>query len=79
MEIATVSPKVDHWALGAVWYEMVTGEKAFPQEDRVDIFAAITNGKITLQPTSDANFLKIINGLLQVDAEKRQDPWALAI
>ena len=63
-EIATVNQKVDYWALGAVWYEMVTGKQAFPQEDRADIFSAITNGKIELQPTTNENFLKIINGLL---------------
>lgn len=25
-EVATINQKVDHWALGAVWYEMVTGK-----------------------------------------------------
>ena len=58
---------------------MVTGEKAFPQEDRADIFSAIVNGDIALQPTNNEDFLKVVNGLLQVDADKRKDPWALAV
>jgi Tol biopolymer transport system component len=41
----TVGRRADVWAFGAVFYEMVTGSRAFPGEDVSDTLAAVLRGE----------------------------------
>jgi serine/threonine-protein kinase len=46
----TVDKRADIWAFGAVLFEMLTGQRAFPGEDLTDTLAAV----VKLDPQWDA-------------------------
>src|SRR4029079_1807553 len=41
----TVDRRADIWAFGAVLFEMLTGQRAFPGEDVTDTLAAVVRGE----------------------------------
>lgn len=69
------SNKNDLWSLGAITYELLTGQPPFIGDNPKDIYKKILEGKYKL-PTSliaSVEIITFINGLLQYDPQKRLD------
>jgi serine/threonine-protein kinase len=70
-----VDARTDVFALGAIFYEMVSGERAFPGEDMLTIFLAISEGKARPIrehcPDLPEHMAAAIEGALQIDRDQR--------
>jgi serine/threonine-protein kinase len=71
----SVDARTDVFALGAIFYEMVSGERAFPGEDMLTIFLAISEGKARPIrehcPDLPEHMAAAIEGALQIDRDQR--------
>lgn len=65
-----VDRRADIWAVGAVLYEMLTGERAFPGEDVSDTLAAVLRAEPDLGALP-AQMRPIVAGCLRKDARLR--------
>lgn len=71
----TVDQRADIWALGAVWFEMLTGRHAFPGETTSDVLAAVLRGEPdwTLLPKAlPAVQRRLLQQCLQKDPKQRR-------
>lgn len=70
-----VDRRTDVFALGAILYELVTGERTFPSQDIVELFSDIAGGRFapprSLCPTLPERMDAAILGALQPDRERR--------
>ncbi len=71
----SVDARTDLFALGAIFYEMISGERAFPGEDMLTIFSAIAEGKPRPIrehcPDLPEHMAAAIEGALHIDREQR--------
>jgi len=66
----TVDKRADIWAFGAVLYEMLTGQRAFPGETTTDVLAAV----VTKEPDWErvpVQALRLLQRCLEKDPTKR--------
>ncbi len=78
----TVGLRADIFSLGAILYEIVCGQQAFPGDDILTVFSAIASGEYapprSLVPGLPLRVVRAIKGALEVDPEKRvPDAYAL--
>jgi len=70
-----VDTRADVFSLGAVLYELVTGQRPFQGDDTFELFAAITSGDFVpprqLVPDLPEHIERAILGALRVDPEER--------
>jgi eukaryotic-like serine/threonine-protein kinase len=70
-----LDPRTDLFSLGAVLYEMVTGQHAFPGSTSAVIFDGILRNTptspLTLNPSLPAEFARILNKALEKDRDCR--------
>ena len=70
-----LDPRTDLFSLGAVLYEMVTGQHAFPGSTSAVIFDGILRNTptspVTLNPSLPAEFARILNKALEKDRDCR--------
>ncbi len=71
----TVDKRADVFSLGALLYEMVTGERAFDGPDLMAIFTRVTEGRYNpvtdRAPEAPDRIVRAIAAALEVDREKR--------
>ena len=66
--------KIDIWALGEITYELLTGQHAFPGNNKEDIFKKIMEGKyIFPAKITSIEIISFINRLLQFNPERRMN------
>jgi len=71
---SAVSPRSDLWALGAVGYELLTGQPPFTGDTFVDVIAAILNGTpdwSRLPPALPSDARALIRSCLEKEAARR--------
>jgi len=72
-----VDARTDIFALGAVLYEMATGERAFPGQSQAEVFSAILTRDppaiSRLRPRTPAGFDRLVAGCLAKDPADRWD------
>lgn len=70
-----VGPAADIFSLGAILYDLVCGQQAFPGEDILTVFNAITSGNYisprVAAPDLPDRVVEAIQGALQVDVARR--------
>jgi serine/threonine protein kinase len=69
-----VDKRTDVWAFGCVFYEMLTGKRAFAGQTTQDQLAGVLAREIDLQPlpsTIPGRIRDLLRGCLQKDAEQR--------
>jgi len=75
LEGADADVRTDIFALGAVLYEMTTGQRAFDGKTRTSLIAAIVAGQPapvrTMQPLAPSSLDHVISTCLEKDPEKR--------
>ena len=67
---SNVDKRADIWAFGAVLYEMLTGERAFPGDDVTEVLAAV----VLKEPTLDKappHLRRLLRKCLEKDPKKR--------
>lgn len=73
----TVEPRVDLWALGVVWYEMLTGRRPFTGEETVAVVHQILHERPPplreLRPDACEDTSRLIHSLLERDPENRPE------
>ncbi len=72
---ADVDVRADVFSLGAILYELVTGQRAYDSEDLLALFNAIAQGRRTpltdLVPDIPRRMQRAIDGALRVDPDER--------
>jgi serine/threonine-protein kinase len=72
---ADVDVRADVFSLGAILYELVTGQRAYDSDDLLALFNAIAHGRRTpltdLVPDIPRRMQRAIDGALRVDADDR--------
>ena len=71
-----VDRRADVWALGAVLYEMLTGQRAFTGEDTTDTIAAVVRKEpdwSALPPNTPAAIRTLLRRCLEKDRKRRLD------
>lgn len=58
---------VDWWALGCVFYEMMTGKHPFRKKNRNEMYEAITKKPAKMYETFSLNVTLLLMGLLTID------------
>jgi len=75
VDAATVDHRADLWSLGVVLYELLSGERTFPDDNEVEIFDAVRAGEFTplevFCPDLPKRMLDAVAGCLVVDVEAR--------
>ena len=70
-----VDQRADVFSLGCLLYEVITGHRAFPGEQALDIYNAVTRGEyipaVQLIPDLPSRFSKCIDGCLAIQLEER--------
>jgi serine/threonine protein kinase len=70
-----VDARADIFALGAIFYEMATGRRAFPGEDLIELIGRVASGSISplaeLRPDLGPERIAAIEGALRVDPDAR--------
>jgi hypothetical protein len=66
-----VDARSDLYGLGAVIYQMLTGNPPFVRQDRADILAAHVNDPVPRLTGKNLSFQKLIDGLLAKDPDDR--------
>ncbi|MEQ1566933.1 MAG: serine/threonine-protein kinase, partial [Myxococcota bacterium] len=70
-----VDERADVFSLGAVLYELLTGRRAFPGDDLLDLYDHIRDGKYvpvrTLAPEVPPELEQVIDAALAVDRDRR--------
>ena len=71
--------KADIWSLGAVTYEMLTGENIFKASNLPELLNKVKKGDYYLEVKSLSNeILSFLNGMLQNDPKKRKSALELS-
>lgn len=70
-----VDKRADIFSLGAILYDLACGAQAFPGDDILTVFTAITSGRfvdpLTVAPDLPPRMVEAIRGALQVDPDQR--------
>jgi serine/threonine protein kinase len=75
-EVQTYSRKVDVWALGCIFYELVTGKIAFPNDFMVYRYAmpggnVMNVPNLPITPGRWTDVFKLISNMLEIDRTTR--------
>lgn len=70
-----VDERADLFSVGAVLYEMLTAERAFPGEDTFEVFSQVTSGRYRpieeLRPDAPSRMVEAVRRALEPDRERR--------
>ena len=70
----TKSTKSDVFGVGAVYYEVITGEHPYPGKDVYQIAVEMTNKKFpSLPPTAGSDIFELSANMLNFDPDKRSE------
>jgi len=67
----TVDKRTDIWAFGCVWYEMLTGKRAFDGESMTDVLAAVVNSEPDWAALPAGSPVRLLRRCMEKDPRRR--------